>query len=308
MAPSASPTTAGSAASAASTTPGWPGTRTATPSPASSCPTTRFWNADLLEAADELVADHPRRPAPGAGDLRRVRRLRPPRPHPGAPRRDVRHRAGRRRGVQARPRRAPRRRQGLLVRDEREPDARQPAPDAGVGRHHELRGDGPRRRPRPVRHGRRPDLGPRRRPGVRRAEDGRAQAAPHAGRSRRPVLRRRRVAATRSGATSTTCSPRATAARWARTASRPTSSPGSEPVALVRGAGAPSCCRRSVPPRGWPPSLLHQRGWGLALGLAAAAATTLALPRGWWSRVAFMLGWMGAVVWAMVPHGPRATT
>ncbi len=48
--------------------------------------------------------------------------------------------------------------------------------------------------------------------------------------------------------------------------------------------------------------LLHQRGWGLALGLAAAAATTLALPRGWWSRVAFMLGWMGAVVWAMVPR------
>ena len=48
--------------------------------------------------------------------------------------------------------------------------------------------------------------------------------------------------------------------------------------------------------------LLHQRGWGLALGLAAAAATTLALPRGWWSRVAFMLGWMGAVVWAMMPR------
>lgn len=48
--------------------------------------------------------------------------------------------------------------------------------------------------------------------------------------------------------------------------------------------------------------LLHQQGWGLALGLAAAIAATLALPRGWWSRVAFMLGWMGAVVWAMVPR------
>jgi len=48
--------------------------------------------------------------------------------------------------------------------------------------------------------------------------------------------------------------------------------------------------------------LLHQRGWGLALGLVAGAASTLALPRGWWSRVAFMLGWMGAVVWAMVPR------
>jgi hypothetical protein len=48
--------------------------------------------------------------------------------------------------------------------------------------------------------------------------------------------------------------------------------------------------------------LLHQRGWGLVLGLAAATATTLALPRGWWSRVAFMIGWMGAVVWAMLPR------
>jgi hypothetical protein len=48
--------------------------------------------------------------------------------------------------------------------------------------------------------------------------------------------------------------------------------------------------------------LLHQRGWGLALGLAACAASTLALPRGWWSRVAFGLGWMGSVVWAMVPR------
>lgn len=48
--------------------------------------------------------------------------------------------------------------------------------------------------------------------------------------------------------------------------------------------------------------LLHQQGWGLALGLAAAISATLALPRGWWSRVAFMLGWMGAVVWAMVPR------
>lgn len=48
--------------------------------------------------------------------------------------------------------------------------------------------------------------------------------------------------------------------------------------------------------------LLHQRGWGLALGLAAAVASALALPRGWWSRVAFMLGWMGAVAWAAVPR------
>ena len=37
--------------------------------------------------------DHPRGPAAGAGHLRPVRRLRPPRPHPGAPGRDVRRRS-----------------------------------------------------------------------------------------------------------------------------------------------------------------------------------------------------------------------
>ena len=207
------------------------------------------WHADGHAVAGEFVPDnallerrpprgrrragpdHPRGPSAGAGHLRRVRRLRPPRPHPGAPRRDVRHRARGGVRVQARPRRAARRRQGLLVRDEREPDAREPAADARGGRHHQLRGHGPRRGPRPVRHRRRPDLGPHRRPGVRRAEDGRPQActAPRStptGRSSPAPS-----PATRSGATSTTCWPRAPGARWARTASRPTSSPGSEPVA-----------------------------------------------------------------------------
>ena len=47
--------------------------------------------------------------------------------------------------------------------------------------------------------------------------------------------------------------------------------------------------------------LLHQLGWGLLLGLAAALACTLALPRGWW-RTAFTLGWAGAVAWAVVPR------
>ncbi|KRF36725.1 hypothetical protein [Nocardioides sp. Soil805] len=48
--------------------------------------------------------------------------------------------------------------------------------------------------------------------------------------------------------------------------------------------------------------LLHQHGWGLALGLAAAVAVAAVLPRGWWSRLAFMLGWMGAVAYATVPR------
>ena len=66
-----------------------------------------FWNADLTEAANDLVAGDPRGPAAGAGHLRRVRRLRPPRPHPGPPGGDVRRRAGCRPVLPARPRRAP---------------------------------------------------------------------------------------------------------------------------------------------------------------------------------------------------------
>ena len=57
---------------------------------------------------------------------------------------------------------APRDRQGLLGRDVGQPDAPGPARPAGGGRHHVLRGDGPRRpdaavhrRGRPAQHGRR---------------------------------------------------------------------------------------------------------------------------------------------------------
>ena len=59
----------------------------------------------------------PRGPAAGAGDLRPVRRLRPPRPHPGPPGRDVRRHPGRRPVLPARPRRAVGHRQGLLGGD-----------------------------------------------------------------------------------------------------------------------------------------------------------------------------------------------
>lgn len=43
---------------------------------------------------------------------------------------------------------------------------------------------------------------------------------------------------------------------------------------------------------------VHGRPWGLALGLAATLATTLALPRGWSTRFAFVVGWAGFVVYA----------
>ena len=87
-------------------------------------PDNAFWHADLTEAADELVAGHPRGAPAGARDLRPVRRLRPPRPHPGPPGRDVRRPAGRRAVLPARPRRAARHREDLLDRDERVADAR----------------------------------------------------------------------------------------------------------------------------------------------------------------------------------------
>lgn len=37
---------------------------------------------------------------------------------------------------------------------------------------------------------------------------------------------------------------------------------------------------------------LHDLWWGLALGLAATAATAAALPPRWWGRLAFALGWV----------------
>ena len=48
-------------------------------------------------------------------------------------------------------------------------------------------------------------------------------------------------------------------------------------------------------------TLVHERWWGLALGLAAAALATLALPGGS-RRLAFMLGWFGAIAYALAPR------
>ncbi|MCW2833503.1 MAG: hypothetical protein JWN68_1456 [Nocardioides sp.] len=48
-------------------------------------------------------------------------------------------------------------------------------------------------------------------------------------------------------------------------------------------------------------TLVHQRWWGLVLGLAAAALATLALPGGS-RRFAFMLGWFGAIAYAVLPR------
>ena len=48
-------------------------------------------------------------------------------------------------------------------------------------------------------------------------------------------------------------------------------------------------------------ALVHASWWGLLLGLAAAAVSTWTLPAGGW-RFAFMLGWFGAIAYAVLPR------
>lgn len=50
--------------------------------------------------------------------------------------------------------------------------------------------------------------------------------------------------------------------------------------------------------------VLHGYGWGLGLGIAATAATLVALPGGWWRRLAFALGWT-AVLGAATVQRPE---
>lgn len=47
---------------------------------------------------------------------------------------------------------------------------------------------------------------------------------------------------------------------------------------------------------------VHQRWWGLALAAAAVAATELALPRGWSSRLPYALGFVAVLGLAMSPR------
>jgi len=47
---------------------------------------------------------------------------------------------------------------------------------------------------------------------------------------------------------------------------------------------------------------VHQRWWGLALAAGAVVATVLALPRGWWSRLPFALGFVAVLGLAMSPR------
>ncbi len=47
---------------------------------------------------------------------------------------------------------------------------------------------------------------------------------------------------------------------------------------------------------------LHELGWGLLLALAATGAAVAALPSGWWSRLAFVVGWDLVVGWLAFPR------
>ena len=226
---SASPTTASSAGSARYRDSGmeWHEDGHAIPATGDDVHDNAFWNADLTEAADHLVDGDPRGAAAGAGHLRPVRRLRPPRPHPGPPGGDVRRHAGRGAVVPPRPRRALGDRQDLLDRDVREPDARQPAAAAGGRRHHVVRAAWTPTAPRPMatpdeRLSRRIDatdyvdqkMAALRAHRTQIAVDGPFFALSNSGH--------------RAGARSTSGSPRGSRVRPAPTGSRTTCSPGSD--------------------------------------------------------------------------------
>lgn len=49
---------------------------------------------------------------------------------------------------------------------------------------------------------------------------------------------------------------------------------------------------------------VHGYAWGLVLALAATAATLVALPPGWSSRLPFALGWVAVLV-AVTPERPE---
>ena len=124
-----------------------------------------FWRADVDEAAAPPGRGDPRGAPAGARHLRPRRRLRPPRPHPGPPRRHARRRAGRRARASGRTSASRTSRPRLL-----EPVPRSVA-EEGFARLRRRRGGGdfpfgPRRsrrrdRRRPGRGGRRRDHPPR---------------------------------------------------------------------------------------------------------------------------------------------------
>ena len=44
---------------------------------------------------------------------------------------------------------------------------------------------------------------------------------------------------------------------------------------------------------------LHTSGWGFLLGAGATLAALVAISAGWWTRLAFGLGWVGFIAWVV---------
>ncbi len=47
---------------------------------------------------------------------------------------------------------------------------------------------------------------------------------------------------------------------------------------------------------------VHQISWALPLAVAATALTAYAVPPGWWSRLAFVVGWVAMAGWLAMPR------
>lgn len=47
---------------------------------------------------------------------------------------------------------------------------------------------------------------------------------------------------------------------------------------------------------------LHELSWGLALGITATVGSLWALPPGWWTRLAFALGWVAMLGLVLAPR------
>ena len=149
-----------------------------------------FWTTDLLEAANELVPLIRSRRPQVLVHLQPVRRLRAPGPHPGPPGGDVRHPAGRRARVPARPGRGVDGVPGAVEHDEQAADDRRDQGAARGRRLRDLQGVRSRGWPDPDDRRRRPDRRRDRRYAVGPAEAGRDARPRHPDHRGRAVLRR----------------------------------------------------------------------------------------------------------------------
>lgn len=70
--------------------------------------------------------------------------------------------------------------------------------------------------------------------------------------------------------------------------------------AWLIGLGAPAVLLLGIV-CGLATALVHRDWWGMALGVAAAATVSVALPATWWGRPAFAAGWVLAILVVLLP-------